>query len=236
MITPTQLEQRLEPFESPQFDFVMPTTSQLNGYRLSNLDRDSGALHMAFRRLDRKGPKRTLIELCGRQDTVTVLDAGCGTGGQLAWLIGGVATMDGIEPERILADGVSDHDFSTFSRDRFARVAIGAGLINYMVMDLASEELPPDSYDLAYSHEVLMHNDRPERIIDNVFGSLKPGRAMYFNTDGRQVEQVDVHMEKYRRAGAEVLSGEIISPPYAYVSPGQGNETRHAFKLTKPLA
>jgi len=235
MITPGELQQRLETFHSDRFNLQVPTASELHGYQLLDLDRDSGALHEAFYYLDGKGPKYTLAELCARQNTVTVLDAGCGTGNQLVSLFQQTIIIEGVEPERLLGDAVSDYDFSRFGEKRRTRVALGAGLVNYAVLDLAAEKLPPSSYDLAYSYEVHLHNKRPERIIDNVFQSLKPGGVMYFNTDGRQLEQVNAHVKQYRQSGTEVLSGEII-PTYGWLPPNRKHETRHAFKLTRPLA
>lgn len=234
MITFPELEKRFEPFNGPQYDEVRPSAADLQGYRLRHLDRDNGILYEAFHHLDGKGPKGSLRELCARQKTVSVLDAGCGTGNQLVSLIIQTAIIEDIDPERIFGDAVSDYDFSKLSRDRLTRVAIGAGLVNYAVLDLATYRLPPQSYDLAYSYEVLMHNERPGVIIDNIAQSLKPGGVAYFNTDGSQVGQVDAHMEQYRQAGAEVLSGEINPPAYAWFPPELAGETRHAFKVTAP--
>jgi SAM-dependent methyltransferase len=228
------IERQLEPFDSHAYDLVTPTPAQLAGYSLSSLDRDSGSLFVAYHHLDGKGPKGTLIELCGRQDTVAVLDAGCGTGSQLVNLMVQLAITEGIDPKRILADGVSDHDFSRFSRDRITRVALGAGLANYAVMDLAQDALPSGAYDMSYSYEVLMHNEEPEPIIENVWQALAPGGVSYFNTDGRQVGRVGAFVERYNRDGGEVLYGEMKSPASLWLPLHLRGETRHAFKVTKP--
>jgi SAM-dependent methyltransferase len=231
------IEAQLEPFDGPQFDLSVDRMhpAELEGYSHGNLDRDYGPLYSAFSQLDGRGPRQTLAEICEtRPGSVAVLDAGCGTANQVTGLVVSVADCFDIDISRFQVDAVSDYDFSRFSRNRMTRVAIGAGLVNYVVGDLNTLELPRGAYDLAYSYEVLVHNGEPERIVDNMWQGLKPGGVAYFNADGSQVARLDRHVNEYRRLGAGVISQEAKLPPWVWVPSECKDDTRQVYKLVKP--
>jgi SAM-dependent methyltransferase len=176
-------------FDMPNVQGAPISAEVLQGYRYDELNRDSGAIWEAFSPIDQKGPHGTLVDLCERADQpngfVTVLDAGCGTGNQLRTFMEQAADL-GLDTSKILADGVSDHDFSFLGQVE-TRAAIDTGKINYQLLDLAKEPLPPAAYDLIYSYDVLVHNREPAGIIDNFWQALRPGGVAYFNLAGKQL-------------------------------------------------
>ena len=52
-------------------------------------------------------------------------------------------------------------------------------------------DLPEEHFDVAYSHEVLLHNEQVNPIIENVLSSLRPEGVYYFNTVVEQGDEVE---------------------------------------------
>jgi SAM-dependent methyltransferase len=208
------------------------------GFALPFVDRSADPLYEDFGQMDGHGPRGALAEKCEAlgdgPGTVTVLDAGCGTGYQALDLARQVISLHDIPASRFLVDAVSDFDFSRLSDDRQTRVAIGAGFINYVVADLNTFKLPSEAYDVAYSYEVLTHNGQPELIMDNVWQSLRPGGVGYLNASGEQAH-LERWIERYRRQGGLALSQQIMHPGHAYGLPNRSGQTRWGYKLVKPL-
>lgn len=209
----------------------------LAGYSIEYLDRSDMALSGEFRPLDGDGPAFRIRKLAGRQSTIAVLDAGCGTGRQLHDLFDYANDLFGIDSSRLQGTAVSDHDFSQFSEDYRVRNAYATGRLVYMVCDLTVDPLPADTYDVAYSLEVMPHTDDPGAIVSNVWQALRPGGAYYFNALQQQADVLAPSLETVSAAGGRVLDMASRTPVGADLQSrmsGVSFDPRQAYLLEKP--
>lgn len=211
--------------------------SELAGYMRHELDRDSGCLQVEFGEIDGTSPASIIFENYERQGSVAVLDAGCGTGRQLHDLLEQVQERRDINPDLLFADGVSDHDFSEVSKYADVRLANQMGRINYVVGDLKDPNLlPPNAYDLAYSYEVLIHNEDPMQIVRTILDALRPGGTMFFNAATYQERDIVFGLRSLASIGeAQFNHVNSTVPPTQQFRQSQGYEFvgRCAFKLVK---
>lgn len=197
-------------FRAPYFDPDNIDPARLHGYSYHELNRGIMTFNGRFSPIG--DPLHAIDEIADRQEYITILDAGCGTGRQLYEMVEGATRMFQIDQRRILADGVSDYDFSDMADDKEARRAYVSGALNYHVGDLNTMELPEGSYDLAYSYEVLVHNEEPNRIVENLWRALRPGGSAYFNAEANQIPAISETIEAIKTVGGKVLSTEAEVP------------------------
>lgn len=126
-----------------------------------------------------------------RQGEIAVLDAGCGTGRSLVELRFQLMFGAGKASPGIRAVGVNLSDYSKESELVSVRQAPQNGSIEYLVADLETTELTPDSFDIIYSYETLVHNDtsKATRIVDNLLTALKPEGVLMFDISKGQKDR-----------------------------------------------
>jgi SAM-dependent methyltransferase len=124
-----------------------------------------------------------------RADRALVL--GCGSG----WLERALAARGRFRS--ILAC-----DFATESvtRARAAAEAEGFSSIDYMVLDLENERLPPGPFDAVIANDVLHHITGLEPLYSRIEGSLAPGGKLVFN------EYVGPNRFQYDDARMEIVN------------------------------
>lgn len=126
---------------------------------------------------------QVFIDKLKEQGSISIMDAGCGTGRALYQAREQLLLKTGAKPDDILATGISNVDFSEESEDVNVRNAISRKDINYVVNDLSTVQLPPESLDVVYSFEAFIYNE-PEKIIkiiQNLLPALKPDGFLIFN-------------------------------------------------------
>ena len=205
---------------------ILPTdTTECIHYATHEVDRDIGAVNSHFMVLDNEGPIGAGIRIARAQRKLTVLDAGCGTGNGLRGLKEQISFRAPIPEEEIDAVGVTLGEYGEYFRGGPAeRRRLTNGYVSILMGNLACMPLNPEYFDLAYSFEVLMHNDRVAPILANVVSSLRPGGEYYFNSLVRQLDEVegfadgqDVSLESEKVTARQLL----------------GTSTRIFYKLTK---
>jgi len=136
------------------------------------------------------------LEILRKNGSISVLDAGCGTGFALFELKDELLHRTGNKhnPSIVQATGISLEDYSQKSENRFAREAIKNQYSNYIVDDLSSVNLIQESIDLCWSHEVLIHNSNEKivKIINNILPAIKPNGYFYFNLNPDQRNSPEV--------------------------------------------
>jgi len=152
-------------------------------YTDHEVSRSIGAANRDLKELDWDGPIQRAIDKAREQGSVAILDAGCGTGFGLVDLKDQVRHRAPIATDLIEALGVSLSDVrSQFTGDRLDERRLYNGFIALQLGNLATVTLQPAHYDVAYSYQVLQHNERIAPVIGNVIPSLRPGGAYYFDT------------------------------------------------------
>lgn len=209
-----------------------------HGYRYFELDRCESVLNGAFWPVDGSGPISSLIDIHDRQGYATVLDAGCGTGRQLYELIDYVRFTRNLDPMSIYGDGVSDFDFSMLSEEWRVRAAFMNGDLHYEVGDLQTLELPEQAYDLVYSYEVLVHNEKPGLIVENLWRALRAGGVLYFNAAGEQADEIRDVTNAITACGGIVLQKSCEPPHLESMWAGMHGlplQTRDAYAIRRPI-
>lgn len=108
-------------------------------------------------------------------DARAVLDAGCGTGGYLRWLVanGSVSRAAGID----IASAAID-----FAHERVPSAELHVGALTHVPFD-------DDAFDLVVSNDVLQHVDEPEieQSLRELGRVLTPGGTLLLRTNGSAV-------------------------------------------------
>lgn len=163
-------------------------------YTDHEINRGIDVINGDFMQIDGVGPIRQAIDHARTHGNVSLLDAGCGTGLGLIDLKDQVAFRAPINPEAIEAVGVSmadyshrlDEDAGWVNRKRLAN-----GYVNIRLGNLATIDLAPTSFDVGYSYQVILHNEKVEPILENILPALSAGGVFYFDTLTDQREEVD---------------------------------------------
>lgn len=189
------------------------------------LDRCISTINGQFMNLDGEGPIGQAITTARDQGRIAVLDAGCGTGKALIRLKDQIAFRADVPEQSIEALGVSLADYSyAFGGAYQERLRLSDGHITIALGNLATIALQPEHYDVAYSYEVLIHNQSLYPILSNVVASVRSRGSYYFNTHQDQMDEVqDFANDHDVSLKSLVLSGR---------EPGR-SATRAFFKLTK---
>jgi SAM-dependent methyltransferase len=121
-------------------------------------------------------PVQAAIALADRKPGAH-LDFGCGvaTANLLFARLGWQATAADVAPPLL-----------DFARWRFAKFGVDA-----KVIDLNTEALPPDSYDLITAFNTMVHVDKPSVALRNLHAALKPGGLLVFDIDSRKKSGTD---------------------------------------------
>jgi len=160
-------------------------------YNNFEIERDSGTINGDFMRLDGYGPIATGIQLAREQGKLAILDAGCGTGYGLADLKDQISFRAPVPEESIEALGVALSDVRAQSEIPWReKEKLSNGYIALRIGNLGTIDLRPERYDLAYSFEVLLHNEVVAPILSNVTNSLRVGGTYYFNSLVDQTDEI----------------------------------------------
>ena len=153
--------------------------------------RSIGAANADLMKLDGDGPIQRAVDAARKHGRVAILDAGCGTGYGLVDLKEQVSYRAPVAEDAIEALGVSLSDVrSQFEGNWLDKKHLYDGYVALRLGNLATVSLQPAHYDVAYSYQVLMHNERVAPVIGNVIPSLQPGGAYYFDTLVEQRDEV----------------------------------------------
>lgn len=136
----------------------------------------------------------SIINRLTDQGSIAVMDAGCGTGRTLYAIRDQLLLTTNANPQDIVTVGVNDRDFSDESEDSMVREANRNGDINYVIADLESVDLEPESFDFITSYEALIHNEPAKliRVIKNLLPSLKQNGAFVFDITEKQKDDPSV--------------------------------------------
>jgi ubiquinone/menaquinone biosynthesis C-methylase UbiE len=99
----------------------------------------------------------------------TALSLGCGTG-----------IIERIVRKRDICQSIDGYDVADAAIETARNLAIAEGLsgLNYRVADLHTLVLPPDTYDVVYAHAILHHIFYLERLLEQIYNTLKPGGVL----------------------------------------------------------
>jgi SAM-dependent methyltransferase len=194
------------------------------------VDRNAGTVNGSFMPLDGHGPLITGIEIARQSGSLAVLDAGCGSGNSLIDLKDQIEFRAPIEPERIIAVGIDRHDYTAYIPNPEGRRRAMNGYVNLRRGDLATIDLEPEAFDLAYAHEVLIHCEGIASIVARILGSLKSGGTFYCNTLPEQAIEFESLSRRLRQAGWTACSREMTRASII------GPQTRAIHKVVKPTA
>jgi SAM-dependent methyltransferase len=178
-------------------------------FRRQDLNRSIGEVNRGFIAAFNHdtSPTSRALEIVRKQGSVTLLDAGCGSGQALADLKDQVMMMARKRTERIRAIGVDLNDYRQYIDDPLLKHrAYNPDYMTVVRADLQQPVLQPETVDMAYSFEVLMHNEDPVRIISNIAEVLKAGGVYYCNSLPEQQTDIAVYSDELRVEGWDVLS------------------------------
>lgn len=172
---------------------------------------------------------QVIINKLRDQGSISIVDAGCGTGRALYQMRNQLLLRTDAKPDDILTTGISDIDFSDESGDLDVRNAISRSEINYVVADIATAQLKPQSFDAIYSFEAFIYNEPAKiiKMIQNLLPSLKPDGFLIFNI--KEGQRNDNTINNYLKADKE---NDFTM--YDYVV--DHRRTRRIFVLIKPFS
>ena len=172
---------------------------------------------------------QVFIDKLREKGSISVMDAGCGTGRALYQMREQLLFRTDAKESDVLTTGVSNIDFSDESESAGVRNAISKGDINYVVDDLSGVQLPSSSLDAIYSFEAFIYNE-PEKIIkivQNLLPSLKPDGFLIFNLkEGqRNNDLISTYLENGKHNGFSM---------HEYIV--DHRRTRRMFVLLRPFS
>jgi len=167
------------------------------------------------------------IQVAREKGSVRLLDAGCGSGYGLYDLKDQVEFRARIDAHDITAVGVSLADYTDRIEDWRVRDRIEAGYIELRLGNLATVDLEPEYYDVAYSHQVLLHNTEIAPIISNVMPALSRGGVYYFDSLLSQQEELDDIMSVADPEQWNLRQADVTQTSFS------GSETRMMNKLQR---
>jgi hypothetical protein len=98
-----------------------------------------------------------------------------------------------VADSQIEAAGVSLADYSAqIAGGWLEKKRLTDGYVALHLGNLSTISLKPQYFDVAYSYQVLRHNQVITPIIENVMSALRAGGVYYFDTLVEQQEEVDV--------------------------------------------
>ena len=134
------------------------------------------------------------IAIARENGRIAVLDAGCGIGNGLTSLRDQVRLRTKIPDDDIETVGISLSDHRDLlgvdSRWDHAR-AINDTRIQRHFGSIALINLPSEQFDIAYSYQVLVHNEHAVPIINTILPSLAQGGSFYFDSALHQQDEID---------------------------------------------
>lgn len=160
-----------------------PDNTVGNFYFRFEIDRDGSLMLRDMRDEEGNEILQTAIDKLRDQGQISILDAGCGTGRTLYKMREQLLFRTSSAPEAVTAVGINSEDYSDESEEFSTRNAIANQDIQYVVSDLETVRLPPNSFDLITSYEVLIHN-KPPRITEiarNLLPCLKDDGLFIFS-------------------------------------------------------
>lgn len=192
------------------------------------VNRGIATINGDFMVLDREGPIGSSIEMARHLGEVAILDAGCGSGNALIGLKEQVEFRAQLSSDRIVAMGIDLHDYTYLLEGWMTQERPRSGYVDLQQDDLNTVNLEGKLFDLAYSYEVLIHNDKPTNIVLKVLDALKPGGIFYFNTLPEQVIEVETLLRRLARTGWAAWSHDLTQESVS------NTDTRVFHKVTKP--
>jgi SAM-dependent methyltransferase len=192
------------------------------------VSRSAGAMNGDFLHLDGGGPLRSAIDIARARGSLTVLDAGCGTGYGLSDFKDQVNFRAPLPDFKIDAHGIGLSDVrSQFDGGWRGKERLHNGYISLAIGNLATMPIKPDYYDIAYSYQVLLHNSQITPLVSNVISSLSQDGAYYFDTHLTQQQELDSLLHSL-----DSKAWDVVSKPLTRQFIG-GEDTRVMTKLTR---
>lgn len=178
-------------------------------YTRSEIDRDCLPLSRDMINRNKEPLLAVAVRKLQQNGKISILDAGCGTGHALFDIYDQLSFRTGVGQQNIKAVGVNLADYSNESRDSYARRAIKDKKLTYIVSDIEDVDLKPESFDLIYSYEVLIHtpNTKAARIINHLLGFLKPDGTLYVGLTPEQFDSsfIQASLRNLENAGGDVF-------------------------------
>lgn len=174
----------------------------------SEIDRDCLPLSRDMINRNKEPFLGVAVKKLQKKGSISLLDAGCGTGHALFDIYDQLSFRTG-GSKNIKAVGVNLDDYSNESRNPYARRAIKDRRIEYVVSDIEDVEFKPESFDLIYSYEVLIHtpNTKAARIINHLIDFLKPDGTLYIGLTPEQLSSsfIQASLRTIENAGGDIF-------------------------------